>query len=60
MSPEVGFTTEGAFVASDAALVDVGLNLDVTEHTGLFAYFNGAFAESSQSYGGNGGVRISW
>lgn len=60
MSPEVSFSPEGAFVARDAALVDVGFQLDVTEHTGLFAYFNGAFGDSSQSYGGNGGVKISW
>jgi uncharacterized protein YhjY with autotransporter beta-barrel domain len=59
-SPEVSFSPEGAFVARDAALVDAGLKLDVTEHTGLFAYFNGAFGDNSQSYGGNAGVKISW
>jgi len=47
-------------VARDAALVDVGFQIDVTQHTGLFAYFNGAFGDNSQSYGGNGGVKISW
>lgn len=60
LSPEVSFSPEGAFVARDAALVDAGFQLDLTERTGLFAYFNGAFGDNSQSYGGNGGVKVSW
>lgn len=59
-SPEVSFSSSGVFVARDAALVDAGFQLDLTQHTGLFAYFNGAFGDNSQSYGGNGGVKITW
>ena len=60
LSPDVLFSSTAPFVAGDAARVDAGLQLDLTEHTGLFAYFDGEFADNSQSYAGNGGIRIMW
>jgi outer membrane autotransporter protein len=60
LSPEAAFATDALFAAEDAARVTTGATFDLTEHTGLFAYFDGAFADDSQSYAGNGGVKISW
>ena len=54
------FATEGVFAASDVAKIDAGLKLDITENTGLFAFFNGEFGNNSQSYAGNGGVKVTW
>jgi subtilase-type serine protease len=40
--------------------VNAGLKLEVTDRIGLFAYFEGEFSGHSQSYAGNGGLKISW
>lgn len=59
-SPELTFTTYGAAAAEDLAKVNAGFRLDLTRRIGLFAYFEGEFSDHSQSYTGNGGIRISW
>ena len=42
------------------ARVNTGFGLELTEHTGLYAYFDGEFSGYSQSYAGNGGIKVSW
>ena len=58
--PEASFSIEGASVASDAARVNAGFKLDITEHTGVFAFFDGDFSNQGQSYGGTGGLKFTW
>ena len=58
--PEASFAIEGAAAASDAARVNAGFKLDITEHTGVFAFFDGDFANQGQSYGGTGGLKFTW
>jgi outer membrane autotransporter protein len=60
ISPAATFAGEGIFAAEDVARVNTGFGLELTEHTGLFAYFDGEFSGYSQSYAGNGGVKVSW
>jgi outer membrane autotransporter protein len=59
-SPTVWFSPQGAFVGSDAAKVDAGVQLHVTRNMGLFVFFDGEFAGQSQSYAGNAGAKILW
>jgi outer membrane autotransporter protein len=59
-SPEASFSPYGAAAPGDAARVNAGLKLDVTKNVGLYAFFDGEFSGHSQSYAGNGGVKISW
>lgn len=59
-SPAASFSPQGAFAVSNAARVNAGLKLDVTGNIGLFAYFDSEFSGQSQSYGGTGGIKISW
>lgn len=59
-SPAVIFTAFGASPAEDAAKVNAGFRLDLTDRIGVFAYFDGEFSDHSQTYTGNGGIRISW
>jgi outer membrane autotransporter protein len=59
-SPEASFSPDGAAAPDNLAKVNAGLKLDVTRSVGLYAYFDGEFSGHSQSYTGNGGVRISW
>jgi len=54
------FTVEGARAASDAARIDTGALVGLTSNTALFGNFSGEFSKISQSYTGNGGIRISW
>jgi uncharacterized protein with beta-barrel porin domain len=58
--PDAAFTIEGAAAASDAARVNTGLKLDITERTAIFGFFDGVFSDQGQSYGGTGGVRVLW
>jgi outer membrane autotransporter protein len=58
--PEASFTIDGAAEASDAAKVNTGLKLDVTDRTALFGFFDGVFSDQGQSYAGTGGVKILW
>lgn len=59
-SPEVSFTDFGASAADDAAKVEAGFRLDVTDGVAVFAYFDGELSDDAQIYSGNGGIRISW
>jgi outer membrane autotransporter protein len=59
-SPDFTFTTYGASAAEDLAKVNAGFSLDMTGGFGVFASFDGEFSDSSQSYTGNGGIRITW
>jgi subtilase-type serine protease len=54
------FTIDGAAAPSDAAKVNTGLKLDVTDRTALFGFFDGVFSDQGQSYAGTGGVKILW
>ena len=60
IAPGATFSGEGIFAAEDVARVNAGCGLDLTEHTGLYAYFDGEFSGYSQSYAGNGGIKVSW
>ena len=55
-SPGASFVTRGASAAEDAARVDAGVHLDVSERIGLFALFEGEFSDRGQSYAGLGGL----
>lgn len=59
-SPGASFTVEGASASSDLAKVNLGLNLQMTERASLFAYAEGELSGQSQSYSGNGGLRLTW
>lgn len=58
--PGSDFTVSGPSAAEDAARVNAGLKVAVTGHVELSASFDGAFSGRSDSYGGNGGLKISW
>jgi uncharacterized protein with beta-barrel porin domain len=58
--PDASFLVDGAEAASDAARVNTGLKLDLTERTALFGFFDGVFSDQGQSYAGTGGVRFIW
>ena len=59
-SPGASFTVEGASASSDLAKINLGLNFQMTEHSGLFAYAEGEVSGQSQSYSGNGGFSVTW
>jgi outer membrane autotransporter protein len=59
-SPAASFSLDGAPASSDVARVNAGLKLEVTKRAALFGYFTGDFSDRSQSYGGTGGVKITW
>ncbi|MDO9384093.1 MAG: ice-binding family protein [Hyphomicrobiaceae bacterium] len=59
-SPTASFTVEGASASSDLAKVNLGVNFQMTERAGLFAYAEGELSGQSQSYSGNGGFRLTW
>ena len=58
--PGSDFTVSGASAAEDAARVNAGLKVAVANHVEISASFDGAFSGRSESYGGNGGLKISW
>ena len=58
ISPAATFAGEGIFADQNVARVNTGFGLELTEYTGLFAYFDGEFSGYSQSYAGNGGVKV--
>ena len=59
-SPGLTFTSYGAAAAEDLVKVNAGFSLDLTGGVGVFASFDGEFSDHSQSYTGNGGIRIAW
>ena len=60
LAPAATFAGDGIFAAEDVARVNTGFGLELTEHTGLYAYFDGEFSGYSESYAGNGGVKVTW
>lgn len=60
LSPAATFSPNGALAPGDAARITAGLKLDVNENMGIFALFDSELSGQSQSYAGNGGIRISW
>ena len=55
LSPVAAFTIDGASAAENAARVDAGLKLDVSERIAVFGYFEGEFSDRGQAYAGLGG-----
>jgi len=55
LSPAAALTVNGASAVEDAARVDAGLKLDLSERIALFGYFEGEFAGREQAYAGVGG-----
>jgi len=58
--PAQPFTVDGARAAGDVAKIDAGARLALNSRAGVFAGFNGEFSSAGQTYGGTGGLRISW
>ncbi len=58
--PGAAFTVDGPRAASDAARIDAGAKLAISQNAWLFASFDGEFSDRSQSYAGKGGVRVAW
>ena len=59
-SPGLTFKSFGASAAENLVKVNAGFSLDLTGGVGVFASFDGEFSDHSQSYTGNGGIRIAW
>ncbi len=55
LSPAAALTLNGASAAEDAARIDAGLKLDLSERIALFGLFEGEFSRRSQGYAGIGG-----
>jgi outer membrane autotransporter protein len=55
-SPKAAFSGRGASAVSDAAKVDAGLRLDLTDRIGVYGFFEGEFASRGQSNAGFGGL----
>ncbi len=55
-SPAAAFAPDGASALSDAAKVDAGARLDLTETIGVYGFFQGEFAGRGQSLAGFGGL----
>ena len=58
--PAASFLVDGASAAEDAARVDAGLRLDVSERIALFGFFEGEFSDRSQSSAGFGGGDVAF
>jgi outer membrane autotransporter protein len=58
--PAASFAIDGAAAATDAARVNTGLKLALSEHTAVFGFFDGVFSDQDQSYAGTGGVKFTW
>ena len=55
-SPAAAFSGRGASAVKDAAKVDAGLRLDLTDRIGVYGFFEGEFAGRGQSTAGFGGL----
>jgi outer membrane autotransporter protein len=58
--PTTLFTVDGPRAASDAARVEVGSKLAITQYVKAFASFDGEFSNRSQAYAGKGGINVAW
>jgi outer membrane autotransporter protein len=54
-SPAATFSPVGASAAEDAAKVDAGVRLDVTQRIALYGFFEGEFSDRGQGTAGFGG-----
>ena len=59
-APGFPFLVHGASAASDAGQVQAGLRLALNGRMSLYANFTGYFSAVGNSYGGFGGVKVSW
>jgi uncharacterized protein with beta-barrel porin domain len=60
VAPFAPFLINGAAAARNSARVDAGMKLALTPRAEVFADFTGDFANAGRSYGGTGGMRVSW
>jgi outer membrane autotransporter protein len=58
--PGSSFSVDGPRAVSDAARVDLGSKLAISQNAALFGSFDGEFSDRSRSYTGKGGFRTSW
>jgi outer membrane autotransporter protein len=58
--PGTLFAVDGARAWNDALRVNAGSRLAINQYASLFGSFDGEFANSGHSYGGRGGIRLSW
>ncbi len=59
-APGFDFTIQGARPPSDALVTSVGLKLKITNNAAIFGTFEGQFGSGANSYGGTGGLVVSW
>jgi uncharacterized protein with beta-barrel porin domain len=59
-APGFPFLVHGAAAAADAGQVQAGVKLAFDRRVSVYANFTGYFSASGNSYGGFGGVKISW
>jgi outer membrane autotransporter protein len=58
--PSTLFTVDGPRAASDAARIEVGSKLAITQSVKAFASFDGEFSNRSQAYAGKAGFSAAW
>jgi uncharacterized protein with beta-barrel porin domain len=54
------FTVDGPHAASDAARIDTGAKLAISQNAWMFASFDAKFSSRSQSYAGKTRAKMSW
>ena len=59
-APALGFTTFGAQAPRDGAVIGLGANTQVAEHTSVYLRYDGDFAGANTNYVLNAGVRMTW
>ena len=60
VAPTVPFIILGANEARNAGRVDAGMTFNLTARAQLFGNFTGEFSNVGETYGGSGGLRVSW
>jgi outer membrane autotransporter protein len=58
--PTAAFTVEGPRAARDAARVDIGSKLFLSDRVALFGRFIGEFSGRSQTLAATGGIKVAW
>ena len=58
--PDSDFQVTATAAPGDVARLNAGLKVAIGPRVALFASFDGTMGSRSDSYGGNGGVKISW
>jgi outer membrane autotransporter protein len=59
-APALGFTTFGASAPRDGAVIGLGANTQVAEHTTVYLRYDGDFAGTNTNHVLNAGVRYVW